>query len=379
MKSVFSLSVFLITAAVAMNPKGRGEEITDLRDWNLTNGKTARLKLENAYGESAYMSDEKGIPLSGLITVFQDADQAEIVYWSRLRDQAMAEGGGKPGNLTRQFRKDARQLVQGRLEKVDWSGRTEPEFYAIYSSARGSEPCSEFTPELVAYYKTFKPATDGRFEILLCSWDETEAEMVQTMQEESMEWYGTFKQGKSRFWQLYQGAGVPCLTVADRNGYIISHSYRTGKYVGPGEVLGDLSRLLACTNPGSDGRLSVPPPGVDMDKLRDVIAQLQEQARTENRDLTPSLVVSPQTMIAAMQDPDAPQIQIKLRVSISALGIVRKVQAVDGQFRHLEEPFYKAMLLWQFLPAVDKHGSVHDAEVVLPLKLKLRADLQAGS
>lgn len=376
MKSIFSLFVLLITAAVTVPTIGTGQEITDLREWNLANGETAYLKLENAYGEDAYMSDSKGNPLTGLITVFTEADRAEIVYWSRLRDKAIVEGGGKPGKLTRQFRKDARQLLQGELEKVDWSGKTEPEFYAIYSSAGGSEPCREFTPELVEFYDTFKSATEGRFEILLCSWDDTEADMVRTMEDEAMEWYATFRQGKSRFWRKYQGEGIPCLVVVDRSGFIISHSYRMEEYVGPGEVLSDLSRLLACTNPGSDGRLSVPPPGVDMDKLRDGIAQLQDQARTENRNLPASLVLSPQSMIAAMQDPDAPQIQIKLQVSISALGIVQKVEALEEPYRHLEESFYKAMLLWQFLPAVDKYGSVHDSSVVLPLKLRLRADLK---
>lgn len=376
MKSVVSLSVFLITAVVAVTTTSTGQEITDLREWNLSNGETAYLKLENAYGDSAYMSDSEGNPLTGLITVFAEAEQADIVNWSRLRDEAMVEGGGKPSKLTRQFRKDARQLVQGELEKVDWSGKTEPEFYAIYSSASGSEPCREFTPELVQFYDTFKPATEGRFEVLLCSWDDTEADMIQYMEEEDMEWYGTFRLGKSRFWRKFQGEGVPCLVVVDRNGFVISHSYRMEEYVGPDEVLSDLSRLLACTNPGSDGRLSVPPPGVDMDKLRDGIAQLQDQARTENRNLPASLVLSPQSMIVAMQDPDAPQIQIKLKVSISALGIVKKVEAVDEAYRHLEEPFYKAMLLWQFLPAVDKYGSVHDSSVIIPLKLRLRADLK---
>lgn len=378
MKPLVSLSVYLFTVT-AVATTSTGEEITDLREWNLANSETANLKLENAYGDSAYMSDSQDNPLTGLITVFAEADRAEIVYWSRLRDKAMVAGGGKPGRITRQFRKDARRPVQGELEKVDWSGEPEPEFYAIFSSAGTSESCRDFIPKLAEYYHTYKPATEGRFDVLFCSWDETEEDMVRYMEEEEMAWYGTFRQGKSRFWRQYQGDGIPCLVLVDRNGHILSHSYRTDGYVGPEEVLADLSRLLTYTNPGSDGRISVTTPGIDMVKLREGITELQEQARTLNRDMPASLILSSQTLIRAMQDPDEERVRIRLRVSISALGIVTGVQAVDDRYRHLDESFYKAMLLWQFMPAVDKFGSVHGSEVILPLDLRLRADLRNGS
>ncbi|RKX29393.1 MAG: hypothetical protein DRP71_16310, partial [Verrucomicrobia bacterium] len=347
----------------------------ELREWTFQNGDVRMLSLENAYGDMAYFSDKKGNPLSGPITMFADADQAEIVYWSRQRDKAFTAGDTAPSDFTRQFRKDARRLRDGRLAREDWSEQVEPEFYGIYTSAGWCGPCRRFTPKLVQTYDLYKTIHQGRFEVLFCSSDENLGEMIEYMEKEEMAWYGNWAKRKSDYWQDYQGNGIPNLVIVDRNGYVLKSSYVGGEYTGPNEAMNELTRLLAYTNPGSGGRLSVPVPGVDMGKLRQAIREKQELALAEGSKKALSLVHNPKAMLAAMEDPDAPEVSLRMTVSISELGVVTGVRIEDDNYRHLDEQFYKATLLWQFMPAVGQNGETHNANAILPVRMKLKEAL----
>jgi thiol-disulfide isomerase/thioredoxin len=254
----------------------------------------------------------------------------------------------------------------------DWSDRPEPEFYAIYTSASWCAPCRRFTPSLVQSYNFLKPKYGDRFEMVLCSWDETKPAMLDYMKDEGMQWYGNWDNRKSGFWRKYQGDGIPCLVLVDREGYILSHSYTTEEYVGPDKALSDLTKLLVYTSTDRSSRVSVPPPGIDFGKLKVVIEKRQREARTGGNDIGVAIVHNPQGLLKNVVDAEGAETELRLKVTVTELGVAQNVSVVGNDNPDLNLQIQRALLLWQFLPAVASDGSVRSVDIVLPIRLKLK-------
>ena len=120
------------------------------------------------------------------------------------------------------------------------------DYYALYFSAHWCGPCRAFTPKLVQFYNEMKAKTDN-FEIVFYSYDRSAQAMEDYMKEANMPWPAISYDQREAKQDIasYAGNGIPCLVLVDRNGKVISDSYEGERYIGPGEVVEDLSRLLA--------------------------------------------------------------------------------------------------------------------------------------
>ena len=332
------------------------------------------MRFENAYGSRVYFTHKRGYATNVDILALVEADRAEVVYWSRKRDAAVIAGTPPPSEFTMRFRRDAMKFDGTELLEMNWDGEAEPEFYAIYTSASWCEPCREFTPKLVRFYDAFKPSFGNLFEFVLCSWDKGRSKMLAYMAEEKMQWYGNWKNRKSSFWHKYQGGGIPCLVIVDRAGHILSHSYDLEGYIGPSTAMEDLGNLILFASTDADKRLSVPTPGIDPVKFADVIRKQIKKAKDEEKALNPTLAVAPDTLISELEDPQAEERKIHMKVEITKQGVVSNAALVDMENPELEERLFKALVLWQFIPAISADGVPQTTSRILPFNLKLRDD-----
>lgn len=344
----------------------------EFRAWNFLNGKEFELKLANAYGSKVYFANKKGHSFNVEILALAEADRAEVVYWSRKRDAAVTAGTLEPGKFTRHFRKDAEKYQGNEPLKVDWEEILEPELYAVYTSASWCKPCRGFTPKLVGFYKANKPAYGDVFEFILCSWDEGKSKMLAYMEEEDMPWYGNWNKRNTRFWRKYQGNGIPCLVIVDRNGYILSHSYDADGYIGPRVPMEDLRKLFSFVGNDPNERLSVPTPGINSDKWHDALQQQLKKAKDAKKSLQPAPVVVPTTLLTELEDPEEEIRDLILKLDLTKQGVVSNVELINMANPNLEERLFKALVLWQFFPAISADGVPYKTVAKFPLQLRLK-------
>ena len=344
----------------------------EIRVWTFLNGEEFELKLANAYGSKVYFTNKKGHSFSVAIAALTEADRAEVVYWSRKRDAAVTAGTLAPGQFTRLFRKDAEKYRGNEPLKVNWEGKPEPEFYAVYTSASWCKPCRGFTPKLVGFYKANKPAYGDAFEFILCSWDESKSKMLAYMEEEDMPWYGNWKKRNTRFWRKYQGNGIPCLVIVDRNGYILSHSYDAEGYIGPRAPMEELRKLFSFVSNDPNERLSVPTPGINSENWDDVLQQQLNKAKDGKKGLKPAPVLVPTTLLTELEDSEKEVRELILKLDLTKQGVVSNVELINMANPELEERLFKALVLWQFFPAISADGVPHKVAVKFPLQLRLK-------
>ena len=344
----------------------------EFRVWTFQDGAEFELKLANAYGSKVYFTNKKGHSFNVEILALAEADRAEVVYWSRKRDAAVTSGTLAPGKFTRQFRKDAEKYHGKEPLKVNWEEKPEPEFYAVYTSASWCQPCRGFTPKLVEFYKANKPAYGDVFEFILCSWDEGKSKMLAYMEEENMPWYGNWKNRNSRFWRKYQGNGIPCLVIVDRNGYILSHSYDADGYIGPRVPMEDLRKLFRFVSNDPNERLSVPTPGINFDNWDDVLQQQLNEAIEGKKSLKPAPVLVPTTLLTELEDSEEEMRELVLKLDLTKQGVVSNVELINMANPDLEERLFKALVLWQFFPAISAEGEPYKTVAKFPLQLRLK-------
>jgi hypothetical protein len=64
-----------------------GQSVKDqLRQWTFKNGNQYDMRLQNAYGGTVYFSNKKDEIVNTNIVAIIPEDQAEVVYWYRIRD-----------------------------------------------------------------------------------------------------------------------------------------------------------------------------------------------------------------------------------------------------------------------------------------------------
>ena len=199
--------------------------------------------------------------------------------------------------------------------------------------------------------------------------------MVAYMEDEKMQWYGNWKCRKAHYWQKYQDNGIPCLVIVDRNGYILSHSYDSSGYIGPSEAMEHLGELFLFASNDANNRLSVPTPGIDMVKFGGVLRKQIEKAKNEGKALNPALAFAPKTLIRELEDPQAEERKIHLKLEITKQGVLSNLVLMIMKNPALEERLFKALVLWQFIPAISGEGIPHKTTAVYPIDLKLKDEL----
>ena len=132
----------------------------------------------------------------------------------------------------------------GRVVPFDTARLNGVKFYGIYFSASWCGPCKQFTPELVRDYEAIR-ALYPEFEIVLVSWDRSEADMHAYLRDDKMPWPALrWADRNLGLLRQHAGRGIPCLVLIDGNGKELSHSYRRGQYVGPDRVIEDTWKIL---------------------------------------------------------------------------------------------------------------------------------------
>lgn len=347
----------------------------ELRVWEFAEGRQMTLRLVNAYGDRAWFVNAEGGNVAFPIRLLTEGDQADVVAWARRRDAEYLAGTDPLTDFSAQFREDARRLEGKKLVEPDWTGQAEPEFYAIYFSARWCGPCRRFTPGFVVGYQGLKAAFPNAFEVLFVSSDESQSEMIKYMTEDAMPWYATWKEREAKTWRKYSGNGIPCLVIVDREGNVLAHSYDgRGEYLGPQAPLDMLTRLLWTTETASGSRCTVPPPAIDPAKLNRLLNTRKSQAKLKGERLKPVIVSAPMQILAPLVDPALPEVAVQVEVSLNARGIVEKIALPPGYPAELRERLERASLLWQFAPGVDPDGEAKPALVRFDLTLRLRPE-----
>lgn len=369
--SIFGLALLLFhSAAFGKLDTTVGSEV---RQWTFKNGTTQTLQLKNAYGGTVYFADKKGSTTFANIVALIPEDQAEVVYWSRVRDTQIFDTDYEPTEFTTQFERDAFRLQEKKLVRSEWQAANRaPEFYAIYTSASWCKPCRGFTPKLVSFYNSTKDFFEGQYEMVLCSWDQSQTDMIAYMLEEDISWYGNWKSRTSKFWRQYQGSGIPCLVVVDRNGFVLAHSYDSEGYLGPTSALNRFREILTHASGFKGERISVPTPGIDLGKLNTAVNKHKQTVKREGKAAPPSLAYGPDVVLQNLESEEAEEIEIKARLTISPRGMVTDVELVNANHPKLEKEITKAVMLWQFIPSITAEGQEESSIVAMPFHLKLK-------
>ena len=145
-----------------------------------------------------------------------------------------------------------KKLIDKKLVAVDgkrvgkYEMAQEPEMYAFYFSAHWCPPCRTFTPKLVDFYNA-NEAKKTKFEIIFVSSDNDEKSMEDYMLEAKMPWPAINFRSVERLKEIKKlcGDGIPCLVLVDREGKVLSDSYKGKDYLGPVKVMNDMGKLTA--------------------------------------------------------------------------------------------------------------------------------------
>jgi hypothetical protein len=124
-------------------------------------------------------------------------------------------------------------------------------YYAIYYSAGASARGQVFTPELVDWYRTFKPK-HLNFELIFVSEDMTESAMSSYMTATQMPWpavkYAELPRTNGTFRgpgiQQFANSGIPDLVLVDSSGKVLADSFNGSTYLGPEGVIDYMNNNL---------------------------------------------------------------------------------------------------------------------------------------
>ena len=137
-------------------------------------------------------------------------------------------------------------LEDGQTKSFDASTLQGVKYWAVYYSASWCPDCSTFTPDLVGFYKAFKP-DHPNFELIFVCHDKTEEAMLNYMKTDRMTWpavrYSDRRDPKLLVLK-YAAKGIPNLVLVDENGKVLSSTYDGTKELGPKKVMDDIKQLV---------------------------------------------------------------------------------------------------------------------------------------
>jgi thiol-disulfide isomerase/thioredoxin len=119
-------------------------------------------------------------------------------------------------------------------------------YWAFYYSASWCAPCRAFTPDLVSFYRDFKP-NHPNFELIFVNLDQSDADMISYMKTDSMPWPAVWYSDTDNpdlDAKKYCGSGIPCLVLVDSDGSVLSDTFQNGQYTDPHHVIDDIQSIV---------------------------------------------------------------------------------------------------------------------------------------
>ena len=137
-------------------------------------------------------------------------------------------------------------MDDGKPQNFDTAKLAGVKYYAFYYSASWCPPCRSFTPDLVSFYRGFKPF-HPEFELIFVNLDRNEDDMLSYMRSDSMHWpaiwYADVDNPELEA-KKYCGEGIPCLVLVDDKGRVLSDTYINGQYTDPHHVIDDIRAVM---------------------------------------------------------------------------------------------------------------------------------------
>jgi nucleoredoxin len=155
----------------------------------------------------------------------------------------------KPTNLSGFAAKFSNSLMimdDGTPQSFDTAKLEGVKYYAFYYSASWCPPCRTFTPDLVSFYRSFKPF-HREFELIFVDLDHNQDDMLNYMRSDSMRWpavwYADIDNSEIEA-KKYCGPGIPCLVLVDDKGRVLSDTFVNGQYSDPHKVIDDIRAAM---------------------------------------------------------------------------------------------------------------------------------------
>ncbi len=337
----------LLSSLIANTQSARAEQ------WNLK-GKTVEGKLSGVYGPIAHIVGKKSLHLVTLDSL-DDAslDQVARYLAAQPKGKLWAESASP---VAKELKSKLETLKDGKLVSFAPGNRAEPEFYVIYFSAHWCGPCRKVTPKLIKTYKSLKevPGIADKIEVLFRSSDNSRQEQIGYVNEVGMPWLILKYSSGIDIIDKWKGNGIPCIAVINRNGDILFHSYRDGKYQGAEKPLADLRALLKQIEPTSPNYLLV----------RHRLAMREQLLAGATQPLPAKLYLS-SIDGNRYHGLDVPTIQV--RIQVNEKGLVDSFVAEPALPAIYEQQLRADLSKWLFLPAVE-NGKFCSQELTLPVK-----------
>lgn len=137
------------------------------------------------------------------------------------------------------------KLIDAKGQPFDGKGFDEAQVFVLYYSASWCGPCHKFSPSLVEFVNK-AAAQNPQMAVIMMSNDKSDAELLGYMKEQRMPWPAMplSRLQKTPLLLSYTKGSIPQLLVLDRDGRVLSDSYKGNRYVGPQVALDELARLL---------------------------------------------------------------------------------------------------------------------------------------
>lgn len=216
----------------------------EVTTWTNKEGKSIKLELVTATGKDDTLAGVFRLPNGRMATIkasdLSEADAKLLADWKPATVAAAVAPSVFDkflnGNLVR---------LAGKSFKNCKDDTKPSKYYLFYYTASWCGPCHRFTPKLVEFYNTYKPASD-EFELVLVTSDRSEEEMRKYAEEMKMPWPQlrlTSAEGFKRQFR-HPGDGIPNLVLTNTQGELLKTSYEGEEYLGPHVVMDHLAKLL---------------------------------------------------------------------------------------------------------------------------------------